>query len=200
MHVCEPPVRPDVGSAGQAGRVLQGRALLFRSKCPLPLLQGSCVSCVHRVDATRGHPSHRLCALAREAQRPGPWRDLRVSRAWLSVHGHPCSARGRSPRAPYLLSIRPVLARQAGGALEERGGGTPLAPLLLPSEQWGGKHPTPARLSAHLPPFGSKLALHGRKRGQLALLTHHRRHCLRGPSLPLDKTRGQSGPRRLLAT
>lgn len=33
---------------------------------------------------------------------------------------YPCSAQGRSPSALYLLSIRPVLARQAGGTLEER--------------------------------------------------------------------------------
>lgn len=36
VQVCEPPARPDMRSAGQAGRLLPGQYLLFCSKCPRP--------------------------------------------------------------------------------------------------------------------------------------------------------------------
>lgn len=65
-----------------------------------------------------------------------------------------------------LPSVHPSRSCPPGrGHPGGEGGGTLLAPMLLPSEQWGGRRPAPARLSTHLPPLGSKLALHRRKRG-----------------------------------
>lgn len=89
-----------------------------------------------------------------------------------------------------LPSVHPSRSCPPGrGRPGGEGGGTLLALMLLPSEQWGGRRPAPARLSAHLSPFGSKLALHRRKRGQLALLTHHRCHCIRPKSTLGQNTR-----------
>lgn len=142
--VCELLVRLDLGFCRTGWEILARLSLGFQKQMSTPAVT-MFLFVLHPLDRC---PSHKLWAVASGAQRPALRKDPRVLRKFCSFCNTRMLQYTCSPAQPhygargalYLLSIGPILAGQARGALEGEGGGDPISPNRHPlgaAGRWG---------------------------------------------------------------